>query len=127
MRSYTPDDYDTIKQWWVDHGWDEDKVVPSHMLPTTGFIIDDVCCAWVYLSANAPMCRLAWPVSNPNASKREVYTGLKAVILRLHEFAVECECPFMEASFSTPSLCKLMKTLDFQTGDTNLTSYFKGL
>ena len=126
MRDYQPADYETIKQWWVGYGWAEDKLPDPSILPTTGLIIDDVCCAWVYLSANAPMSRLAWPVSNPEASRREVYTGLKDVILRLHEFAISCECPLMEATFSTPSLCRMMKTLGFQTGDNNLTGFIKG-
>ena len=126
VRIYQPEDYETVKGWWVAHGQHEDRVCPANALPEDGFIIDDVCCAWVYLSANAPMCRLGWPVSNPGAKPKDVCNGLESVIISLHEFARSCGCPLMEATFSAPSLQRLMKKLGFQTGDTNLVGYLKG-
>lgn len=126
MRYYRPSDYETVKEWWIGHGQASDRVCPSDVLPSTGFIIDDVCCVWIYMSANAKMSRVGWPVSNPKASPRKVYMGLKSVILALHEFAIEGGCPYLEATFSTPSLCKLAKSLGFHTGDTNITGFIKG-
>lgn len=127
IRPFEETDYQTVKQWWIGHGFPEFAVPAYEFLPDDGLIIDDVCVAWVYLSSNSPMCRLGWPLGNPETSGRTVYKGLKQVILQLHEFARSKGCPLMEATFSDKGLCRFMGSLDFQTGDTNLTGFIKGL
>ena len=121
-RAYRMTDFSTVYGWAKSHGW---AVFEEDVLPTDGIIIPGVCCAWVYLCSNGPFSRLAWPVSNPQASIREVYKGLTQVILELHALSKERGCPLMEAAFDSTGLGRVALNAGFQTGDISLTSYYK--
>ena len=125
IRLYEPEDYEQVAKWW--EGYKFGTPIPEAALPTDGLIIDGVCAAWVYLSSNSNLCRLGWPISNPEAPRRSVYKGLREIILRLHELAASEGCPLMEASFNHPALQRMMTDLEFQTGDKDLICYVKSI
>ena len=77
LREYTPSDYETVKQWWLDNGWDHP--MPEEFLPGIASIDEGKSAAFLY-STDANSSCIAWLVANPDIAAREKLESLVSVI-----------------------------------------------
>ena len=104
-------DLDTIASWWADH---ERPVNLGAMLPEHGYIIDDVCAAWVLLPLNGKIAWICWMVGNPKTSPRLVHAGMQEVVGAAVELARMCGATHAIANLGHTGLVKNFERLGFK-------------
>lgn len=81
LREIQQSDLAAIYDWWKARG----VLMNDHMTAPVGFIVPDVCAAWLTICDWA--CVISWPVSNPKAAPRAVHRGFCAMLAEAKEFA----------------------------------------
>ena len=61
-KPYSKDDYPTLVKWYLARGL---PLPPRDLMPETGFIIDDVCAGFLYLT-DSKLALIDHYISNPN-------------------------------------------------------------
>ena len=123
FRDYTPEDRDTVMEWFSRHGW---ASPPTDVIPVDGLIVEDICCSWIYFG-EPRMAFIGWPVTNPDAPRAERYEGLQLILKNLIEIAKVREAKLIFAWAKQPGLLNLYEKLGFITGDTSSTNMIMGL
>ena len=77
---YTPDDYETLCEWWVGHGWKHSP--EERTLPPVGFMVNGVAACFMNF-ADSDVTHICWPVSNPEAKQHDVVKAFKLIIKKL--------------------------------------------
>lgn len=79
----TTEIYETTCYWWLGNSW---PVAPIDCLPPTGFIVDEYCVGYLYLT-NSNIALLEWVVGNPKADKEKRSLALDFLLEELIESA----------------------------------------
>ena len=120
---FSSQDYPTVAQWWIDHGW---PVLPPEALPKTGTIvfIDDkpICAAWLYCT-DSSLSLLEWVVSNPETNFDERGAALDLLFPTLLSKAQDkIVCGFS----NNPRLVERYKKHGFKLGDEKMDFLIRG-
>jgi hypothetical protein len=118
IRNYKSSDYSVISEWWKSHKW---PVLPEHMLPKTGMIIDNFCAGFLY-KTDSSIAWLEFIISNPSTKKEERADALDILIKGLVNRAKEDGFKTIFTSVEHPSLITKYKNNGFVIGDTNMTN-----
>ena len=123
MRAITKEDYPTINQWC--EGWGFPEIAIEGAVPPTGFIIDDICCGWVYLT-NSLVCYTEFIITNKNFANRELRKeAFKELFDGMTDFAKEQGKSIMMMSAKNPFLIKNLIEIGFVKTDSNMTNLIK--
>lgn len=102
--------------WWEDRGG---TAPVAEMLPPGGFIVEDICAGWLYLS-DSVLSHYAWTVGNPAKSPKVTLKGFEVLINGVKEYAEASGCPLIFAYTNHHGLLKLYQKHGFQLGDRNV-------
>ena len=76
IKFYKDEDYNMIARWWIDH----DQVpCPSDLLPSIGFIIDDIVAGFLY-QTDSGVCFFETVVSKKDSDKEKRREALDQLI-----------------------------------------------
>lgn len=118
IRKFEESDYRDVSLWWEGHGF---PTIPLPFLPPLGFVAVHgdfpVAAGFVYLAVNCPVCWLEWLVSNPDASARNVATGIGAIIDFASREAKALGYSTMIATCRQESLGRLFERNEFEKTD----------
>jgi len=113
VRQYLDEDYDTICDWWGDHGL---SVVPQVFLPI-GFVVTidgvDAGACWLHMCKHSAMSWANWFITNPDISAKDKHSTFEALLENLKGYAHREGYDFMAAFFHQPSLTKIAKKNGF--------------
>jgi len=110
-------DHATVAEWWQGHGW---PVVPPHLLPPYGIIVDGLCAGWLY-KTDSRIGWLEWVVSNPKASAREVYDGMVMMFDLLKEESKRRGDAAIFSALKSRGLIRFYKNQGFEESDSGMT------
>ena len=123
MRAITLEDYPTINKWCED--WGFPPIAIQGAVPPTGFIIDDVCCGWVYLT-NSLVCYTEFLITNKEIKDKELRKkAFKELFDGMTAFAKEEGKKIIMMSVKNPFLIKNLKEVGFVETDLNMTNLIK--
>jgi len=123
IEKFLPKHYEEVCGWWKSHGW---APISLEALPTTGFIIPDVCAGFLY-STDSSMCVLEWVISNPKASKEVRSEGLDDLIDALLKKADSSGFKMVFTSVSHPKLMDRYSEFGFKKTESEMTNMIKVL
>jgi len=103
--------------WWTSRN---NSAFDTEMLPPDGFIVDDICAGWLYLT-NSVFSAFAWQVSNPSKSPKMVLQGFEMLVEHIQKYAVAAGRPSIFAYTNHHGLLKLYQKSGFIVGDNNMT------
>lgn len=112
-----------IHRWWGEQGWPK---IPKEMLPTTGWIIENVCAGWLY-KANSAMAKLEWVVGNPSIPAEKRSEGLNILIEHISQEARLSGYTALFTSTKHTRLIERLKQCGYVVGDEGVTHLFKRL
>lgn len=121
IRPYKPEDYDLIKSWWNAHNW---KEVPSSSLPSCGYIVNEVCVGFLYLT-NSDMALLEWVVSDPNSDVELRNQSLDLLLAVLTEEAKLNGVKFIFTATRHPKLQERYKKHEFLEADREMVHFIR--
>lgn len=108
-RMFYPEDYVQLEKW----GYNRDvKAPPLDLLPSTGFIIDDVACGFVYLT-NSAIGILEGFITNPEADKNDRNEALDSITLKLIELAGINGCTVLKCETKVDAIVKRANKFGF--------------
>jgi hypothetical protein len=121
VRLYEPSDYETVKAWWIEWGW---QPVPEASLPQIGAIIDGKAAAWLY-QTDSNLAIIDWFITSKDKEGREeakqtIIEGLTNAARRLGYGAV---ITFVR----NPHLIKSFEHCGFTGRDDGITNLGKAL
>lgn len=116
------EDMATVKQWWDAR---EQPVELRAMVSNHGMIVTDVCAAWLYLT-DGPFALIEIPISNPEASAKEVHDGFCALFKELTKQAINRGSEIVVASPKVGGVGKVLKRVGFLEAGTPIMRYFYG-
>lgn len=114
-------DYPTLYSWWTDHGW---SPVPFNMLPKTGFVVDNICAGFIYIT-DSQLCHMEWIISDPNSDKEKRDVALNTLIDTLCMVAKEYNCKAVFTTAKQKVLIERLKHHGFTTTDTEMVHLIK--
>jgi hypothetical protein len=121
IRQYTEKDYDLLKSWWNAHNW---KEVPSSSLPACGYIVNNVCAGFLYLT-NSDMALLEWVVSDPNSKADLRDQSLDLLLAVLTEEAKLNGVKFIFTATRHPKLQERYKNHKFLEADREMVHFIR--
>ena len=110
-----------IKSWWMSRGVDFDISI----LPSTGFIVDEIAAGWIYLDVESKVGWLAWTIADKHAPFIKRGKAVEEVTRLLEELAKEANVKFIMASTENKSLGKLYSKAGFIVAEEGKTDYIK--
>lgn len=109
-RIYKPEDYDTVKPWWVGHGVPD---VSKAVLPPLGVIVEDdegpVAVCWLYLALGVGVSWLAWLTTKPGLTPFVAAHAVKYLV-QSSEAALPPEYGLMAAMPQQESYKRLLES-----------------
>ena len=109
-RMFYPMDYVQVERW----GYNRDvKAPPLALLPSTGFIVDDVACGFVYLT-NSAIGILEGFIANPDADKNDRSEALDSITLKLMELAEINGCKVLKCETKLDAIVNRAKDFGFK-------------
>ena len=122
LKMFEPEtDYSIVEKWWDGHGW---PALPLALLPKLGVMAlfngKPVSSGWVYLDNSSGVSILEWMVSDPDASPKKVYVGIKTIVGFLKERAKDMGYTVMLTTCKQESLAKVYEKTGFQRTDSNM-------
>lgn len=104
-----PEDYNQLEEW----GNNRDVSPPQlELLPTTGFIVDDVACGFLYLT-NSAVGFLEAFMANPKADKNNRSEALNSITLKLIELAEVNQCKVLKCDTKIDAIVNRAKSFGF--------------
>ena len=124
-----PSEFSGFSPWWQARGGDSPT---REMLPGCGAVCEHngkpIACAFLYLDATGSgVAWLAWLATCPATNIHRTARALRHLISYLTGFAKSMDYWLVCATYHHPGLLKMLKRLEFQTGDTGMTQLFKPL
>lgn len=123
IDKFTIDHYETVCGWWKDYEWNP---IPLESLPTTGFIVDDVCAGFLY-KTDSNIAWLEFVVSNKKANKEEKSKALNLLIESLCEEAKKDKYNVIFTSCQHKGLIQKYLNNGFIKTDLNMTNLIRSL
>lgn len=114
-------DYPTLCAWWKDHQW---SPVPLNMLPRTGYIVDNICAGFIYIT-DSQLCHMEWIISDLKSDKEKRDKALNVLIDTLCLTAKEYKCKAIFTTAKQNVLIERLKNHGFNTTDMNMTHLIK--
>lgn len=123
MREITPQDYSVINGWCEE--WGFPAIAIEGAVPPTGFIIDNICCGWVYLT-NSLICYTEFVITNKQFKDKELRKkAFKDLFDGMTNFAKEQGKSIIMMSVKNPFLINNLKEVGFIETDLNMTNLIK--
>lgn len=116
-------DYPSACAWWKAHNW---PVLPKEALPEVGYIVPEICAAWLYRS-DSSIAWIEWIIANPESDKEVRSEALDLLIQTVSSHAKELGFKFLFSSASHPHLIERYKLHGFHISDTAMTNLIKAL
>jgi hypothetical protein len=116
-------DLPTIYSWYAGHGWNEQ--LPEKMLPTRGYIVDDLAALWLYVADDKSIGWIGHMVINPKKGAPLAFKALHLLYERVEAEASKLGLGMLTQTVHHSSLKKLAKQHNYVEGDVGLTSYWK--
>lgn len=123
IKIFQEKDYPILHSWWTRHGW---TPVAFEMLPKIGYIVNDVCAGFLYVS-DSKLCHLEWLVSDPESEKTKRSDSLNILIDTLCLTAKEYGCKFVFTTSNNEVLIKRLQNRGFSVSDVGVTHLIKGV
>jgi len=112
---------DMIKSWWLARGVDFDLSI----LPSTGFIVDDIAAGWGYIDEEHKGGGIAWTISDKFAPPIKRGKAGTEVTRLLEEVSKGVNVKFIMASTENESLGRLYSRAGFIVAEEGKTDYIK--
>ena len=119
--------YPTLKSWWVEHDFPE---IVKEVLPQDVIVVvkeHTAIYAAAFYHTDSALCWIAFPTSNPFASKKAKKGGLEALISAAEEYAKECGYKVIFTTSGTKAIENVLVDSDFSLGDVKVNQYLKGI
>jgi hypothetical protein len=116
-------DLPIVKHWWDDRNQTVDI---ESMISNRGLIVPEVCVAWLYLT-DGPFAPVELPISNPDASLRDVHEGFQLVFQGLIEEAEANGSKVVVANTANSGVGKVLQRVGFTPSDLPVIRYFYGV
>lgn len=124
FRTYEPEDYDIIAEWYRRHGL---LPYPEVFMPV-GLVVSigdkDICAGFLHQDKFSPMSWINGVVSNPDAGNIEIYKGVKYLV---NKFKTICEgegYQVLAAFVYQESLTRLFAEIGFNVNHTAVSEMF---
>jgi hypothetical protein len=125
MNVVSPFHYEThapeVRKWLTKHNF---PLPPENILPTTGFIIEDLACGFLY-SSNSRLGWIEWVFSNPEKTQSERSEALDILFLLLETTAKELKIEVLFSSSKISAYSDILLRNGFKETDKNMTHYIK--
>lgn len=115
--AFTPSDYELLNSWWKDHGWTSPGL---DMLPPTGFIVNNVCAAFLY-KTDSPIAWMEFIISDKKADKDIKDKSLDILVDVIIEEAKKSNFKIVFTSSNHSNLISRLKKHNYVIGDENVT------
>lgn len=123
MRRYEPKDYEMLCSWWKSKDF---PCPPEVILPTTGYVCDEIAAGFLYLS-NSALAYVEWVVADPNADKQKRSEALDKLFDHVFAEAKKAGAIMLFTSSNIPPYMERVKKLGFMDGDKQTNHFIKVL
>jgi hypothetical protein len=120
IRRIKPEDIPVINGWFMERKFPD----MSGLLPSYGFIMEDLCACFVYRDMEGRICWLAWTVTRPGLEMGKSVEVLKELVAHVEKEMTASGYPMMFATGKN-GLGELFRDLGWVTGDLNINQYIK--
>lgn len=126
-RYFKEDDYNTIKTWWKDWGW---QPIPLEFLPEVGIIIGDtdgdVCAVFLY-KTDTPIYWAENFISDPKVAGSRRKEAMQMLLEEMQEEVKVLGGKVIMSAVRHNHLARKLEANDFVKADAGLTNYIKGV
>jgi hypothetical protein len=125
LRVFDPEaDYETVASWWRAHEWNP---VPVQVLPKLGIVAErdgvSIAAGWLYMDNSVGVGWLEWLVASPEATPRQVFQSISAVIGFIKSRAAQLGYHTLMTTCRQQSLGRLLERNGFQKTDASVSHY----
>lgn len=122
-RNINKDDYKTINKWRMDYGI---TPIPDSWFSSTGFIIDDVACIFMY-TTNSSMVFLEFLTGNPKIESKIRKKAIEVLVKTCNNKAKELGYKYLWGMIEAEVVKDMANELGFLKEDKSFNFMYKGV